>query len=194
MPDLEGEMKLRATLITTVLLLWGCASNKDKNDAAALQVKGSNDILDLLTGFGESVSRRNFERAVQYLVPEDRAKILDAQGHVPEDKQRAMTALSLQRLIRTPGVRVEGGYLAGIYDIIAREEAGSRYLGGKGMTLDSTQAMPNPLDTSPQAPNSLESSSPAMPSPLDSSSQAAPSSLPADSAAPLPPTNADSLP
>jgi hypothetical protein len=99
-------------------LLTACSSSrKDPNVP-----QGSTDILDLLTGFGESVSKRDYNKAVGYLVPEERAQLTDSRGQVPEDKQKALSSLRLARLIRMPGVRVENGYLAGIYNILPLNE------------------------------------------------------------------------
>jgi hypothetical protein len=124
----ENKNLIRGTaglfLSLAIFLVTGCASTQKEEAAvegeeaqvAEAPVKGSSDILELLTGFGESVSRRNFDRAVAYLVPEERAKILDANGKVPENRQKDLMALPLQRLIRTPTVKVENNFLSGIYD------------------------------------------------------------------------------
>jgi hypothetical protein len=107
-----------AAVLAAGLLFSACASSGGRETSAAPPVTGSDDILDLLTGFGESISKRNFNRAVQYLVPEDRARILNPQDQVPEDMQKALMALPLQRLTRISSVRVENGYLAGIYGLL----------------------------------------------------------------------------
>jgi hypothetical protein len=112
MAQYRNFLALSLIVVSLGLLGTGCSTTKkDPN-----QPQPSDDILELLTGFGESISQRDYQRAVGYLTPEDRSLILNANGKVPEDKQRALSALPLQRLIRSQGVRVEGGYLAGIYD------------------------------------------------------------------------------
>ncbi len=105
------------TALSLTTLFLACSTTRKDNAPPP----GSNDILDLLTGFGESVSKRDFVKAVGYLTPSERALMLDAGGQVPEDKQKALTALPLARLIRMPSVRVENGYLAGIYDILPND-------------------------------------------------------------------------
>jgi hypothetical protein len=102
----------------TFCLLMACSSSRKESNVP----QGSNDILDLLTGFGESVSKRDYNKAVGYLVPEERAQLTDSRGQVPEDKQKALSSLRLARLIRMPGVRVENGYLAGIYNVLPLNE------------------------------------------------------------------------
>jgi hypothetical protein len=111
----------RLGLIAVVSLLMACASGRKETSA----VPETDDLLELLTGFGESLSKRNFERAVEYLVPEERALMLEG-GSVPADKQRMLMALPLQKLIRHPAVRVENGRIAGIYTVLPNlNQAGS---------------------------------------------------------------------
>jgi len=112
---------IRLMVAMPLVALVACSSTRKADGPPP----GSNDILDLLTGFGESISKRDFVKAVGYMVPAERSQMLDANGRVPEDKQRQLMALRLQRLIRTPSVRVEGGYLAGIYDLLAAERQGN---------------------------------------------------------------------
>ncbi len=100
-------------------VLMACASNKQEPNKAA----ASNDLLELLTGFGESLSKRNFDKAVDYMVPEEKAMMLE-NGQVPADKQKMLLALPLQRLIRHPGIRVENGHIAGIYAVLPNLKQG----------------------------------------------------------------------
>jgi hypothetical protein len=96
-------------------LLTACASSASKRDVA--QAPRSDDLLELLTGFGESLSKRNFARAVDYMVPEEKALMMEG-GSVPVEKQKMLLALPLQKLIRHPAVRVENGHIAGIYSVL----------------------------------------------------------------------------
>jgi len=94
-------------------LLMACSStNKDVAKAPR-----SDDLLELLTGFGESLSKRNFAKAVDYMVPEEKALMME-NGSVPADKQKMLLALPLQKLIRHPAIRVENGHIAGIYSVL----------------------------------------------------------------------------
>ncbi len=113
---------LVTSLATAALCLLSACSSTRKDSTPP---PGSNDILDLLTGFGESVSKRDYSKAVGYLVPEERAQLIDSRGQVPEEKQKALSSLRLARLIRMPGVRVENGYLAGIYDLLPLDQVGN---------------------------------------------------------------------
>lgn len=105
----------RVGLAVVVGLLMGCASSSSKRDA--VQAPRSDDLLELLTGFGESLSKRNFARAVDYMVPEEKALMLEG-GSVPVEKQKMLLALPLQKLIRHPAVRVQNGHIAGIYSVL----------------------------------------------------------------------------
>jgi hypothetical protein len=104
----------RIGLAAALGILVACASS-NKNEAA--QAPRSDDLLELLTGFGESLSKRNFTKAVDYMVPEEKALMLEG-GSVPPEKQKLLMALPLQRLIRSPSVRVENGHIAGIYGML----------------------------------------------------------------------------
>jgi hypothetical protein len=109
----------RIGLAAAMGLLVACAtSNKEVS-----QIPRSDDLLELLTGFGESLSKRNFTRAVDYMVPEERALMLEG-GSVPPEKQKMLMALPLQRLIRSPSVRVENGHIAGIYGMLPNLKQG----------------------------------------------------------------------
>ncbi|MEO6094500.1 MAG: hypothetical protein ABIW76_02080 [Fibrobacteria bacterium] len=91
-----------------------CSStNKD----VATQAPRSDDILELLTGFGESLSKRDFNKAVDFMVPEEKALMMEG-GKVPTDKQKMLMALPLQKLIRHPAIRVDNGHIAGIYSVL----------------------------------------------------------------------------
>lgn len=105
----------RVGLAVVVGLLMACASSSSKRDT--VQAPRSDDLLELLTGFGESLSKRNFARAVDYMVPEEKALMLEG-GSVPVEKQKMLLALPLQKLIRHPAVRVENGHIAGIYSVL----------------------------------------------------------------------------
>src|SRR5262245_16479970 len=85
-----------AILAVALAFLAGCASSRKQDTVAP----GSNDLLELLTGFGESLSKRNFQKAVSYMVPEERTLLVDPDGRVPEDKQKMLLALPLQKLIK----------------------------------------------------------------------------------------------
>lgn len=111
--------KSRIGLAAALGMLMACAtSNKE-----VAQAPRSDDLLELLTGFGESLSKRNFTKAVDYMVPEEKALMMEG-GSVPPEKQKMLLALPLQRLIRHPSVRVENGHIAGIYGLLPNLKQG----------------------------------------------------------------------
>jgi hypothetical protein len=122
----------RLGLVAVVSLLMACASGRKETS----EVPETDDLLELLTGFGESLSKRNFERAVEYMVPEERALMLEG-GTVPSEKQRMLMALPLQKLIRHPAVRVENGRIAGIYTVLPNlNQAGSSDLAAEEPAIE----------------------------------------------------------
>lgn len=116
-------LKQSAWMLAAVgLVLGGCSSTRQSQDTAV--APHSDDLLELLTGFGESLSKRNFAKAVDYMVPEEKAMMMEG-GQVPADKQKALLALPLQKLIRHPAVRVEHGRIAGIYTLLPNLNQGT---------------------------------------------------------------------
>jgi hypothetical protein len=118
-------------------LLMACAPTK--KDTA--QAPRSDDLLELLTGFGESLSKRNFNRAVDYMVPEEKALMMES-GSVPTDKQKMLLALPLQKLIRHPSIRVENGHIAGIYSVLPNLRQGE----ASGLAVTDESATPEAAD------------------------------------------------
>ena len=104
-------------LLTTLII--SCSSSRRANE-----VPKSDDLLELLTGFGEAISQRNFQKAVQFLTEEERYRITGGQKEVPEEMQQRLMALPLQKLIRKSSIRVEDGRIAGIYAILPSLEHG----------------------------------------------------------------------
>src|SRR5690606_5951951 len=92
------------------------------------QAPMSDELLELLTGFGESISKRNFNMAVDYMAPEEKAVMMES-GSVPSEKQRRLMALRLQTLIRHPAIRVQNGRIAGIYSVLPNLRQGEAMAG-----------------------------------------------------------------
>lgn len=132
-----------------------CASSSHKE---ASQAPRSDDLLELLTGFGESLSKRNFTKAVDYLVPEEKAMLLEG-GSVPPEKQKMLMALPLQKLIRHPSIHVENGHIAGIYAMLPNlkqgEATANMAAAEGGASADSSAPK---ADAAPQGPMAAEAS------------------------------------
>jgi len=103
----------RLALVAFMGLIMACSSTHQE----AAKAPSSDDLLELLTGFGESISKRNFAKAVDYMVPEEKAMMME-NGVVPPEKQKMLLALPLQKLIRHPAIRVDRGHIAGIYSVL----------------------------------------------------------------------------
>lgn len=153
-------------------LFMACAgSNKE-----VAQAPRSDDLLELLTGFGESLSKRNFTMAVDYLVPEEKALLLEG-GSVPPEKQKMLMALPLQKLIRHPSIRVENGHIAGVYSLLPnlrQGEATANLASAEGGAAPDASAEP----AAPQGPMAAEAG--AAPADEDAESASMASANPAD--------------
>jgi hypothetical protein len=149
-------LKHCAWMIAAAGLVVGCSSTGRQQETAI--APHSDDLLELLTGFGESLSKRNFSKAVDYMVPEEKAMMMEG-GNVPAEKQKALLALPLQKLIRHPAVRVEHGKIAGIYTLLPNLNQGTANVAegapGEGSPeaaasaadpLASTEPSPTPSD------------------------------------------------
>lgn len=138
------DSKIRVCLALSVGLLMACSSTK--KDVS--QAPTSDDLLELLTGFGESISKRNFNMAVDYMVPEEKALMLEG-GSVPSEKQKMLMALRLQTLIRHPAIRVENGRIAGIYSVLPNLRQGEAMAAeSEGMESGETGALGSESDGS----------------------------------------------
>jgi hypothetical protein len=141
----------RIGLAAALGMLVACASSK-KEDVS--QAPRSDDLLELLTGFGESLSKRNFSKAVDFMVPEEKALLVEG-GSVPPEKQKMLLALPLQKLIRHPSIRVENGHIAGIYSLLPnlrQGEASNLASAEAGGLSDSA----GPGSSAPQGPMASE--------------------------------------
>jgi hypothetical protein len=128
-----------------------CSSTK-KQDVS--QAPRSDDLLELLTGFGESLSKRNYSKAVDFMVPEEKALMMES-GSVPAEKQRQLLALRLSTLIRHPSIRVENGHIAGIYSVlpnIRQGEASTVAIADESATPEAAGLEGDPLSTEARGP------------------------------------------
>jgi hypothetical protein len=145
--------KSRFGLAACMGFFLACASSNQE----AAQAPRSDDLLELLTGFGESISKRNFDKAVDYMVPEEKAMMLEG-GTVPPDKQKMLMALPLQRMIRNPSIHVENGHIAGIYGMLPnlrQGEAASDMAAAEPESADSTLGA-GPMGEGPMAADAAE--------------------------------------
>ena len=149
-------------------LLVACATS---NKEATSQAPRSDDLLELLTGFGESLSKRNFTKAVDYMVPEEKALMLEG-GSVPAEKQKMLLALPLQRLIRNPSIRVENGHIAGIYGVLPNLKQGEA-AANMASSAETTDTANSGTAAAPKGPMAAEASSEVSPDDIDAASATA---------------------
>ena len=144
--------KSRFGLAFAVGLLMACSSTK--KDVG--QAPRSDDLLELLTGFGESLSKRNYSKAVDYMVPEEKALMMEG-GSVPTEKQRQLLALRLSTLVRHPSIRVENGHIAGIYNVLPnlrQGEANTMAVADESASPEAADLNGDPLATESKGPMS----------------------------------------
>ena len=103
-----------AILWLVALTLFSACSGTRNPDDDAKMTPGKEKLIDALTLFVESVQGDRFDRALEYLTVEEKAKMIDASGTVPPPVQKQLKALRLSTLAAKPGVRLEKGKLAGI--------------------------------------------------------------------------------
>ena len=108
-----GAVMRRTCLwIASFLLLTACSGNRNGDDARMDPDKEK--LIDVLTLFVEAVQGDRFDKALDYLTLDEKAKMIDASGQVPPPVQKQLKAVRLSTLASKPGVRLEKGKLTGI--------------------------------------------------------------------------------
>lgn len=103
----------RITAGALLLGLLACGGSRPQEDAID---PDKAELIDALTLFVEAVQADRFERALEYLTPEERRRMLDAGNQPSADIKRRLKALRLSTLAQKPTVRLQGGKVEGIYD------------------------------------------------------------------------------
>lgn len=96
-----------------ILGLAACGGTRPGEDAID---PDKAELIDALTLFVEAVQADRFERALEYLTPDERRRMLDAGSQPSPDIKRRLKALRLSTLAQKPSVRLQGGKVEGIYD------------------------------------------------------------------------------
>ena len=107
--------------MAAVLCLIGCGGSRT-DDAARIE-PGKERLIDELTLFVEAVQGDRFDRAMDYLTPDEKAKMTEGGAAVAPPMQRRLKALRLSTLAQKPGVRLVRGKLDGIYAWLPNVEA-----------------------------------------------------------------------
>ncbi|HKP97707.1 MAG TPA: hypothetical protein VJ385_18340 [Fibrobacteria bacterium] len=97
-----------------LLLLAGCSGTRNAEDGPPLD-PDKEKLIDALTLFVEAVQGDRFDKALDYLTPEEKGKMTDGSGQVSPPVQKQLKALRLSTLASKPGVRLEKGKINGIY-------------------------------------------------------------------------------
>jgi hypothetical protein len=98
--------------------------------------------LDVLTSFTIAVSKRDFNKAMQFLAPEERLHFGADAGNVPESLQERLRALRLATLNNDPRITLSSeGKIQGVYAILPVID------GGPVVDLD---ALPKPVALVPE--------------------------------------------
>ncbi len=119
LPPLAGlyhlaTMSLARFWLPAALFLAACGGTRSGEDGARLEPE-KEKLIDALTLFVEAVQGDRFDKALGYLAPGERAKMLEGNPALPTPMQRRLKALRLSTLASKPGVHLEKGKLEGIY-------------------------------------------------------------------------------
>ncbi len=96
-----------------VLGLTACGGSRPHEEAID---PDKADLIDALTLFVEAVQADRFEKALEYLTPDEKRRMLDAGNQPSPDIKRRLKALCLSTLAQKTSVRLQGGKVEGIYD------------------------------------------------------------------------------
>ena len=98
--------------LLSILIFTACSGTRDQ-DGAPLPAE-KEKLIDALTLFVEAVQGDRFEKALGYVTVDEKAKLTDASGQVPQSVQKQLKALRLSTLANKTGVVLEKGKLSGI--------------------------------------------------------------------------------
>lgn len=96
-----------------ILGLTACGGSKPGEDAID---PDKEDLIDALTLFVEAVQADRFEKAFEYLTPDEKRRMLDAGDQPSADIKRRLKALRLSTLAQKTSVRLQGGKVEGIFE------------------------------------------------------------------------------
>ena len=111
-----------AIVTVSSLLIWGCAGSKLEDDGTRVnpdKVK----LIEVLTLFVEAVQGDRFEKAFNFLTPEEQNKMTDGTGKVSPETCRRLKAMRLSTLAQKTGVRLEKDKLTGLYEWLPNIDA-----------------------------------------------------------------------
>lgn len=107
-------MSLARICLIGSLLLAACGGTRSGEEGGRLE-PDMEKLIDVLTLFVEAVQGDRFDKAMAYLSPAERSKMLEGNPAVAPPMQRRLKALRLSTLASKPGVHLEKGKLEGIY-------------------------------------------------------------------------------
>lgn len=102
-------------LMMAALLGLGACGSSGQNGRSGPSDSEKERLIDALTLFVEAVQGDRFEKAMDYLTPEERGRMTDASGQVPPAVQKQLKALRLSTLASKRGVVLDKGKLEGIH-------------------------------------------------------------------------------
>lgn len=121
-------------------LLWAAAFLLVGCGAASLPTIDENERLIMqLTLFDERVALGDYEGALEYVTPEDAARIRGPGDKVSEEMALRMQALPVHTLIKTGRVRLEDGKLAGVHRALPVVRT------GESVAIPETETKVNPV-------------------------------------------------
>src|SRR5882672_1489647 len=111
---MKTDMRRFCIWISSALIALACSGTRNGEEGPRLD-PDKEKLIDVLTMFVESVQGDRFDKALGYLTLDEKAKMVDASGQVPQPVQKQLKAVRLSTLASKPGVRLEKGKLTGIY-------------------------------------------------------------------------------
>lgn len=104
------------------LMLFGCAGSKREDDGTRVKPEKVR-LIEVLTLFVEAVQEDRFDKAFNFLTPEEQNKMTEGSGKMSPVTCRRLKAMRLSTIAQKMGVRLENDKLSGLYQWLPNLEA-----------------------------------------------------------------------
>ncbi len=104
------------------ILLSGCSGSKREDDGTRVKPDKAR-LIEVLTLFVEAVQEDRFDKAFNFLAPEEQNKMTEGSGKMSPATCRRLKALRLSTIAQKMGVQLENDKLVGLYQWLPNLDA-----------------------------------------------------------------------
>ncbi len=115
------KRSLTLILLLTIMLA-ACAGSKREDDGTRVKPEKAR-LIEILTLFVEAVQEDRFDKAFNFLTPEEQSKMTEGSGKMSLATCRRLKAMRLSTIAQKMGVHLENDKLSGLYQWLPNLEA-----------------------------------------------------------------------